>query len=359
MSERFTFLQLLLSTGAPQTLDERLTFDKLMSLSDPKRITRAGTVRVPPMKFDAFQDRNAFYFNVKSSPSTTGLRHKGVVTCFKPKNPNTPLEKCECEVDCGCQDYRYKWAWANKQRGSGKVGPQSVNQAWNKAPRKTNPTGRPGLCKHIIATRDWIYGQFHSFSSDRPFDTTTSKLDKLVRQATTRWQNMPAEIEKAKERDARIKQGQLELAKRRALTAPPPEPPRASRTPTKPAAAPRASSTTKPSPTTRASAPSARPSPRTTPEESNVVSSMQKLALVEEVDALITGQAGLPQLRRATTDTDDKDGSEVMDMLRELRDLVRHLAGEDLPADLVASEIENEDEQPGIPVDAVKARKEN
>ena len=45
-----------------------------------------------------------------------------------------------------CHDYRFRWAWTNKQRGSGKVGPDSVNQAWNQAPRITNPAGRPGLC---------------------------------------------------------------------------------------------------------------------------------------------------------------------------------------------------------------------
>src|SRR4051812_30948794 len=144
-----------------------------MSLSDPKRITRSSTVRVPPLKFDAYKDQEAYYFNVKSSPSTTGLRHKGMVRVFKPKDPNTPLEKCECEVDCGCPDYRYRWAWANKQKGSGQVGPQSVNQAWNKAPRITNPKGRPGLCKHIIATRDFIYGQFRSFGSDQERDSST------------------------------------------------------------------------------------------------------------------------------------------------------------------------------------------
>lgn len=45
-----------------------------------------------------------------------------------------------------CPDFKYRWAWANKQRGSSRVGPGSLNQAWNRAPRVTNPTGRPGLC---------------------------------------------------------------------------------------------------------------------------------------------------------------------------------------------------------------------
>lgn len=132
--------------GQPARLDERMTFDQLMAYSDPKRIARSATVKVPPLHFDMFKDSESYYFNVKSHPSTTGLRHHGVIKVYKPKNPNTPLEKCECEVDCECPDYRYRWAFANKQRGSSRVGPRSLNQAWNKAPRRTNPTGRPGLC---------------------------------------------------------------------------------------------------------------------------------------------------------------------------------------------------------------------
>jgi len=44
--------------------------------------------------------------------------------------------------------------------------------------------------------------------------------------------------------------------------------------------------------------------------------------------------------------------------LREIRDIVRHLAGDDLPAEL-AEEPEVPLSEPGIPVDAVRSRDQN
>ena len=120
-------------------LHERLTFDKMLAYSEPKRIARAATVRQPTMQVETHGDGISYFFNCKSYPSTTGNRQKGYIRFFRPKNPSTPLERVECEVDCSCLDYRYRWAWAVKQRGSSRVGPTSVNKAWNKAPRITNP----------------------------------------------------------------------------------------------------------------------------------------------------------------------------------------------------------------------------
>jgi hypothetical protein len=190
-------------------LMERLTFDKLFRMSEPKRVLRSATVRGPPLEIDSFQDSVYYCFNFKSNPSTTGLRHRGYVKFFKPKNAKqTPLQHVECLVDCTCPDYRYRWAWTNKQRGSGAVGPQSLNQAWNKAPRKTNPKGKSGLCKHVLAARQYIYGLLSSFPSDRP--DTADKLNKLTKYAVKRWTDFPAQVAAAKERER-------ELAKQIAL----------------------------------------------------------------------------------------------------------------------------------------------
>ena len=185
-------------------LDERLSFDTLFRASDPKRVARSFSVRGPPLEIDSYQDAVYYIFNFKASPSTTGLRHRGYVKFFKPKSGRqTPLQHVDCLVDCECPDYRYRWAWANKQRQSGVVGPQSLNQAWNKAPRKTNPKGKPGLCKHILAAREYIYGLLSSFPSDEP--DTSEKLNKLTKHATKRWTNFPELMRQAKERSAEIK----------------------------------------------------------------------------------------------------------------------------------------------------------
>ena len=186
----------------PIYLCERLTFDKLFRISDPKRVYRSFTVRGPPLEIDSYQDAIYYAFNFKSNPSTTGLRHRGYIKFFKPlrRNPrDVPLQHLECLVDCMCPDFRYRWAWANKQRGSSRVGPDSLNQAWNRAPRITNPSGRPGLCKHILAARGYIYSLLSSFPSDRP--DTAEKLNKLTKIATRRWTDFEGAMAAAKERE--------------------------------------------------------------------------------------------------------------------------------------------------------------
>src|SRR5574337_132680 len=193
---------------------ERLSFDQLFRISDPKRVYRSFTVRGPPLEIDSYQDAVYYIFNFKANPSTTGLRHRGYVKFFKPKNKNpkdVPLQHLECLVDCECPDFRYMWAWANKQRQSSVVGPNSLNQAWNRAPRKKNPKGKPGLCKHVLAARAYIYGLMSSFEGDEP--DTAYKLDKLTKHATKRWTDFEGQMAaaKAKEQEIRRRREQRNL----------------------------------------------------------------------------------------------------------------------------------------------------
>lgn len=191
----------------PVSLFERLTFDKLFRISEPKRVYRSFTVRGPPLEIDSYQDTVYYIFNFKANPSTTGLRHRGYVKFFKPKNKNPkniPLQHLECLVDCECPDFRYRWAWANKQRQSSVVGAGSLNQAWNKAPKITNPKGKPGLCKHILAARAYIYGLLSSFPGDEL--DTASKLDRITKHATKRWTDYAGAMQAAREREQEIRQ---------------------------------------------------------------------------------------------------------------------------------------------------------
>lgn len=139
-----------------------------MRISEPKRIARAATARskqTPVLaQIDATDDESAYTFKFRCYPSATGRTHNGHIMFYRPRNPNTKLEKLECSIDCECPDFRYRWAWANKQRGSSRVGPQSLNQAWNRAPRITNPGARPGLCKHLLALKNYIYGKTVHFA---------------------------------------------------------------------------------------------------------------------------------------------------------------------------------------------------
>ena len=201
-------------------LCERLTFDKLFRVSEPKRVYRSFTVKGPPLEIDSYQDTVYYIFNFKANPSTTGLRHRGYVKFFKPqhKNPKSvPLQHLDCLVDCTCPDFRYRWAWANKQRQSSRVGADSLNQAWNKAPKITNPKGKPGLCKHILATRQYLYGMLSSFEAGEP--DTAYKLDRLTKYATKRWTDFEGQMAAAKAKEADIRHrrelrnlGQLPIA---------------------------------------------------------------------------------------------------------------------------------------------------
>jgi hypothetical protein len=192
-----------------EPLQEFLTYDKLFRMSEPKRFQRSLTVKMPPLDMEQYQTGGhwvfGYYFNAKGNPSTTGLRHRGYVRFKKPKKSHTgkttPLSQLPVEVDCMCPDYRYRWAWANHQRRAGPIGAGSLNQCINKAPRKTNPKGAPGLCKHILATRDYIYGLLSGFPKSVG---ATDRLDKLTKRATRRWLNFDAEMDKARERDAKI-----------------------------------------------------------------------------------------------------------------------------------------------------------
>lgn len=211
-----------------QDVFEAMTYDQLLRISEPKRILRARTVRGPSLDVEAAEGSLFFHFNFKSYPSTTGLRHRGYVKFLKPEgliSPNDarPLEHVDAYADCTCPDYRYRWAWANKQKGAGGVGVGTLNLCLNRAPRITNPMGRPGLCKHLLALGDYVYGQSSTF----PGTGVATKLGKVQRFANKRWANIGAEIATAKERAKKIK-GTIDKARRGAERevvpdAPPPE----------------------------------------------------------------------------------------------------------------------------------------
>lgn len=185
-----------------QCLCEAATFGQLFNLSEPKRIVRSNTVKGPPLDIRAFDDAQYYLFNFKSNPSTTGLRHHGYIKFKRPKKDQA-LTDIPCVVDCTCQDYRYRWAWTNKQRGAGNVGNNSLNQALNRAPRITNPGNRPGLCKHILALKNYIQGMMWELPKTG-LKSSDDVLQGLVNYASKRWDQLPQQMAAAKARDARF-----------------------------------------------------------------------------------------------------------------------------------------------------------
>lgn len=182
----FTFEKLFDVKLVWQRLFEKLNFDTLFALSEPKRVLRSRTVRGPALDVEAYKDKMIYHFNAKSFPSTTGRRHRAAITFFKPENRDTPLEKVPVEVDCDCEDFKFRFAWAIAQRGSSRTGSQSLNKSNGKAPKITNPSGRPSLCKHLLAMRNFLYGQDSRFIPTDDTDDSHGRLNQLVARANGR-----------------------------------------------------------------------------------------------------------------------------------------------------------------------------
>lgn len=202
MKQHLTLAELIAAT-APDELFEDMTYAQFLRLADPGRLHRSAHVRGPPLEVYGNSKREYHVFNFKSYPSTTGFRHKGYIAFKKPRSGKaTPAEQLAVEVDCDCEDYRYRWAWANRQKGAGKIGPQSLNKCINRAPRFTNPSGKPALCKHLLAARHYILGLLAHFPAPKegePDVDISWKLDQLVKQTQQRYDNYAAAKEKAQQ----------------------------------------------------------------------------------------------------------------------------------------------------------------
>lgn len=349
----------------PQFILERMTFDQLVRYSEPKRVVRALTVRGPPLKIDANEDSEYWAFNFKAFPSTTGLRHHGFIKFLKPRSPR-PLERYDCVVDCDCQDYRYRWAWANKQRQASKVGPGSMNGALNRAPRSTNPTNRPGLCKHLIALKEFIYGNTSKMFGEGPDDG--KMLSKMVNYANKKWLNMPQELERARERDRQA--AAARAARNRGLPRPvipaPEEGPEEleipddgaeqGNLPTIPGSPEAPETTEQPDPNRRSKRPE-------DPQEENMVikidmnaSLNEAIKTLQEMEASYeapdlgeVGDVG-PEIDTAAQD----EPSEALDLLRQMVELLRKLADDGAPEEdesILPDEAEEIDVEPDKGVD--------
>ena len=187
----------LIGAGDLNELFEDMSFQQLMQYTEPRRIARANTVKGPPLRLASGDDSVYWNFNFKSFPSTTGKRHHGYIKFKKPRR-GKPLSRLDCVVDCTCPDYKFRWAWANKQRGASIVGNQSMNRAINRAPRITNPSSIPGLCKHIVAMKDYLDGMM----SDQWFDDhavnhgqVPRMMKRLMKYADNRWINSDGDAE--------------------------------------------------------------------------------------------------------------------------------------------------------------------
>lgn len=63
------------------------------------------------------------------------------------------LSYMKCKVNCNCPDYVYRMEYANKQ-----IGAANIVGGNGDAPEITNPTEKPGICKHLISLLSYLTG---------------------------------------------------------------------------------------------------------------------------------------------------------------------------------------------------------
>lgn len=330
--------------GSTRMLCERMTFNQLYGYSERKRKDRSQNVKGPSLKLEAFKGGERAWFSFSSLERTEGKRHKGYIQFFPPRRANTPLERLECIVDCTCKDFRYRWAWAVKQRGSSVVGQNSFNQAWNRAPRRTNPSATPGICKHLLALKRYIHGLYTHFESDKPNDGRY--LDRMIRAANR--QVISSDTGKPVS-----SADQWTSAARGHAAAKPSQP--AKPAPKKPAPAPL------PTPTTIKPG---QVDPRRRQRESldRVVMGMtpsapernRLLQEVEELEAeLQQDQKVPPPADGPATPPELAQGEDLVSLVRSIRDMIAKLVGGDELSPPSAPEAPKK-EEPAIPADAQK-----
>ena len=144
-----------------------MSFRQLLQGSESGRKQRGRQdVRPQSMKVTSMDGREAWTFNYKSNPSTTGHRWHGYVQFFKEdvRSKDNAMQ-LDCMVDCDCPDYRFRYAYNNAQADVGRVG--AAPEGWPYANQNNGQKPRPrsqggvgdygvGLCKHLCSLSDHL-----------------------------------------------------------------------------------------------------------------------------------------------------------------------------------------------------------
>jgi len=139
-----------------EIIAEKMSYQQLMSVSDPARKDRASRIPSKSLAVKSINDKEAWKFSYKTpkDENTTGLRHQGFIYFFKEDiQPGDDARKIDCSVDCSCPDYKFRFSYANKAAGAGENGPNSLNKGFN-YPSSIN--AGPGLCKHLISLKEYL-----------------------------------------------------------------------------------------------------------------------------------------------------------------------------------------------------------
>jgi hypothetical protein len=176
-----------------EMLVEKMSYEDLMRSSDPARKDRASRIPAKSLVAKSVNDREAWKFSYKTprDENTTGLRHQGFIYFYKEQmTPGDNAMQVPCSVDCSCPDYRFRFSYANKSQDAGENGPNSLNKGLN-YPSSINRG--PGLCKHLIALKEFLRTNIEGEPVPSPEPTEPPKQAPVVVPKTPPEDTMPPE----------------------------------------------------------------------------------------------------------------------------------------------------------------------
>lgn len=154
-----------------KVVNERMSYKDLLNTSEDGRVARSNDVRVRPLRVTTLKGNEAWTFSYKSDPSTTGKSWKGYIKFFvEHVSKGSNAEDLDCIVDCSCPDFKFVWAYADTRQDASVIGSNGINGCINRPPRKTNPQQKPGLCKHLIALKNYLKTQLKSSKRSNLFE---------------------------------------------------------------------------------------------------------------------------------------------------------------------------------------------
>ncbi len=174
-------------------LVERTSFKNLLRGSEPGRIDRGRhDVNARSIRVQSMDGQEAWTFNYKSNPSTTGHRWHGYVRFMKEdvSNKDNAMD-LDCMVDCDCPDYRYRFAYNNAKADVGTIGRQNdwrhANQNNGRPPRPRSQGGvgdyGVGMCKHLCSLAEFLKTKITSDAPEPEEEEPTVKPTAVLKKA--------------------------------------------------------------------------------------------------------------------------------------------------------------------------------
>lgn len=107
-----------------------------------------------------------FVFRSRPDRNTTGMAHHGYIKFPDEAGPVRMLDRIKSffreEIDlnvhvgCSCPDFKFKWHWVLHKGGSSHYPSGAGFDAMDSPPNRTNPDRRIGMCKHLVAAKDFL-----------------------------------------------------------------------------------------------------------------------------------------------------------------------------------------------------------